>query len=95
MRFNWEFYVNINIDLLNNGINNEETAYEHFKKYGIKEKRIYCDVAIFFNWNSYINNNIDLKHISTELEAWKHFLYHGKKEQRKINNQDYLIQYCI
>jgi hypothetical protein len=95
MRFNWEYYIYINDDLLNNGINNEVNAYNHFKQYGLKEKRIYCDISILFNWINYKENNPDLIHISSEIEAWRHFLYHAKNEQRYINNKEYLIPYCL
>lgn len=95
MIFNWEFYINHYKDLLINGIKNEETAYEHFKKFGVNEKRIYCDVVVIFNWKSYIYDNIDLIHIQNEYEAWRHFLYHGKKENRQIKDGFFLKQYCI
>jgi hypothetical protein len=95
MIFNWEFYITYNEDLWNSGINNEESAYEHFKNFGINERRIYCNIVIFFNWKKYISINVDLKHIKNEDDAWRHFLYHGKKENRKINDEYFLKQYCI
>lgn len=94
MIFNWEFYINNNFDLSNSGILDRETAYNHFKQYGIKEKRIYVDISIFFNWKEYIANNIDLQHIKTETEAWRHFLYFGKKENRNVTHLKYLKRYC-
>jgi hypothetical protein len=94
MIFNWEYYIENNLDLCNIGIYNKETAYNHFKFHGMKENRIYVDVSIFFNWKEYITNNTDLSHIKTENEAWKHFLYFGKKENRQVKHFDYLIQYC-
>ena len=59
MIFNWEYYKNIHNDLCDSDINNYETAFNHFKKFGKKEKRTYTDICIFFNWKEYIEENID------------------------------------
>lgn len=37
--FDWKFYINVHDDLREAGVNNEQTAIQHFKKYGCKEKR--------------------------------------------------------
>ena len=95
MRFNWEYYITINSDLCNNGILTEKIAYEHFKKFGIKEKRLYCDISIFFDWKYYLSHNKDLNNILGEQDAWRHFLYHGKIENRKLKYKEYLLEYCI
>jgi hypothetical protein len=97
MIFNWEYYKNIHYDLSDSDsdIYNYETALKHFEKFGKKEKRIYIDICILFNWKEYIEQNKDLKNIMTEEDAWKHFLYHGKKENRKIRHWNILKKYCI
>jgi len=92
MIFNWEFYTNKHNDLKN--IKNEEEAKIHFDNHGILEKRIYVDIPILFDWREYINMNYDLK-ITNEDDAWKHYLYYGKKESRKIPHKDLLIKYCV
>lgn len=38
-----------------------------------------------FNWRTYIKLNSDLKQNLTKQEAINHFIYHGKKEQRKYS----------
>ena len=95
MIFNWEFYLYKNPDLLENGIKTEEESISHFQLFGMKEQRIYTDICIFFNWQEYIKSSKDLKDIDTEEEAWRHFLYHFKKEKREINNIYILKKYCI
>ena len=94
MILNWEFYKEKYKDL--NHLKNEKDSYSHFINYGIKEERIYVDIPILFDWKNYINQNTDLqKDIIEEEMAWKHFLYHGKKENRPIINRNVLIIYCI
>lgn len=96
MIFNWEFYATYHKDLVFDGIQNEELAINHFKIYGIKEKRVYIDIPIFFNWNIYLTLNPDLTDIiSSEYDAWGHFLYNGKKENRNITHKFILNKYCI
>ena len=96
MIFNWEFYVNYYNDLISNGIINEELATTHFQKYGKNEKRIYVDIPIFFDWKLYLELNKDLKkNINTEYQAWSHFLYDSKKENRKIYHKIMLNKYCV
>lgn len=96
MIFHWEFYVNKYDDLKNNNkIQNETTAYEHWRDHGKKEQRIFNDIPILFNWKNYIKMNEDLQNISTEEDAWKHFLYYSKKEKRNIRHLLYLKRYCL
>ena len=94
MIFNWEFYKTKNNDL--NHLTNEEEVYEHFKKYGFFEERIYVDIPILFNWKMYIKLNVDIgENIKDEYSAWKHYLYYGKKESRDVLNMQILQMYCI
>ncbi len=96
MIFNWEFYINFHMDLKENSTINEKFAIYHYKTYGFKEKRIYVDIPIFFNWKLYLEYNQDLiNKIHTEYEAWAHFLYNSKNENRFINNKNILNKYCI
>lgn len=97
MIFNWEYYINYHSDLIGNTSNNwnYKSALNHFNKFGKNEKRIYTDICIFFNWKEYIEQNKDLTNITKEEEAWKHFLYHGKTENRKIKYWDILKEYCV
>jgi hypothetical protein len=95
MIFNWEYYLLKNIDLNNNNLKTEDEVLNHFNNFGIFEQRLYCDISIFFNWQSYLKINLDLNNINNELDAWKHFLYYGKREKRNINYKEILYNYCI
>lgn len=94
MILNWEFYKQKYKDLRH--LKNEKEVQEHFVNYGIKEERVYVDIPILFDWKNYLIQNADLqKDIREEEVAWKHFLYHGKKEKRHIINRKHLIIYCM
>jgi hypothetical protein len=89
MFFNWEFYVNKYDDLKEENINSEEKAYNHWIKYGKKEKRIYTDIPIYFDWIFYVINTDNLRDvIDCEDKAWKHYLYIGQynNKYRKFTN---------
>ena len=95
MIFQWEFYLDKHEDLRNNGLFSQEHAVYHWEKYGQKEQRIYHDIPIFFDWKNYIECNMDLSYIINEEEAWKHFLYYGMRENRKILHKTILKMYAI
>ena len=40
-----------------------------------------------FNWKFYTLYYTDLNHIKNEFTAWEHYITHGKKENRIINNK--------
>jgi hypothetical protein len=86
--FDWKEYVYLNEDVKNN----EEYAIRHYKKYGIKEKRIYkIDKTIIpndFDWTCYIELNKDLK-IKDEKNAIIHYIRYGINEKRKYKNDMY------
>jgi hypothetical protein len=81
-KFDWEYYVNINIDL--NHIIKKEDAWFHFIKYGKKENR-----KNIFDWNYYIikYNLINLG-IKTKEEALEHWLNNGKICFSDIKNNE-------
>jgi hypothetical protein len=94
MIFDWEFYIRIYTDLVNDGITTEEKAKNHWNLSGKKEERLYVDVPIFFDWKNYMYYNCDIEFI-TEYDAWRHFLYHSQKENRYVKNIDFLVKYRI
>ncbi len=77
--FDWEFYINYYDDLKKAGINTKDTAFRHWKRYGIKEGRV-----PFFDWKFYINYYDDLKNagINTKELALNHWEKYGKNENR-------------
>lgn len=95
--FNWEYYANKYIDLINTGINNEKEALRHWLKYGKTEERIYTDIPIYFDWKIYLLNNTDLliSGINTEEKAWRHYIYHGYIERRYLSIESLVKIYCI
>ena len=95
MIFNWEYYISKYDDLIKGDFNSHEDAWYHWLKFGKKEQRVYIDIPIFFNWKKYIETHLDLRTILTEEEAWRHFLYHGRIENRNIKHYNILKQYCI
>ena len=56
--FDWKYYVNYYKDLRKAGINTKEKAYNHWIKYGKKEKRI-CKKEINTNLSN-LNNITEL-----------------------------------
>ena len=95
MIFHWEFYLHNHPDLRKNGLKSPEESYNHWLAHGKKELRIYNDIPIIFDWKNYLSYNKDLRHISSEEEAWRHFLYFGLKENRMIRYKNKLKIYCV
>ena len=80
-KFDYEFYIQNNLDLLVNGIYNQRLALEHYNNLGKNEKRI---SNFNFDFNYYRNNNSDLINFS-DIELWNHFKNYGFKEKRNFN----------
>ena len=74
--FDWEKYIFYYEDLENDNIDTKEKAWNHWKKHGKKEGRIYFDlneksttkpmsldmtIDEYFNWDKYVNYYQDLK----------------------------------
>jgi hypothetical protein len=95
MIFHWEFYLHKYNDLRENGLLTEEDALNHWLNYGMKELRIFNDIPLFFDWKNYLDQNPDLKDIKNEEEAWRHFLYFGVRENRKLRHKTVLKIYCL
>lgn len=91
MLFNWSYYVNKYIDLIN--ISNERDALIHWLKFGKDRKLIYVDIPIYFDWKNYVETN-NLQFIENEEDAWRHFLYNGNNPNIQINNIELKI-YCV
>ena len=82
--FDWKFYLKLYPDLVYNGIDNQEKAFNHWSNNGINEKRI-CNVHLEnFNWKFYIESNIDLKQskIDNKEDAVIHWITKGQYENR-------------
>jgi hypothetical protein len=81
--YHWINYGKHENRKINNYNNNEE-----FKEN--KENKEFKDLKEFkeFDWKSYISSYDDLKNIKTKEEAWKHWINHGKNENRIINNEN-------
>jgi len=97
--FDWETYKNIYIDL--NHIKTKEEAWNHWKEYGINEKReffyIATDNSIIQNNNflhSLINDENNNENLNQLKEKFKHLLYIKKNfdwvkyinENKDLNN---------
>jgi GR25 family glycosyltransferase involved in LPS biosynthesis len=83
--FDWKYYISNNRDLRNAGINSQESAWTHWVNHGRDEGRHCLKIQSDFNWKYYINTYSDLN-FKNEIIAYEHYLIHGKKEGRKINN---------
>jgi hypothetical protein len=86
-RVNWEIYKILNPDL---NFNKKEKFYKHLINHGIYENRHYTikDKYPDFNHHYYKTNYKDLSNLS-DIELEKHYLQHGFKEKRIINNKLY------
>jgi len=88
--FDSKKYLDNYPDLIQNGINTKDKAFDHYMKYGRIEKRIFYKyhdnlIPTDFNWLDYINLNRDLINITNENDAIYHYLNHGIKENRIYN----------
>ncbi len=80
--FNPIYYANKYADLKKTFGNNANALFDHFIKYGAKEKRQAC---VTFDVNVYKNNYKDLRKAfgNNYPEYYKHYCKFGKKEGRK------------
>ena len=94
--FDWRSYIKCYPDL--SKLTTKEKAWNHWINHGKKEKRTYFtltnenhnmdDNYEKFEWKTYIKNYEDLKKINTKMEAWNHWINHGKKEKRVTYDLD-------
>lgn len=84
-----EYYAKMNPDVVKVYGNSRERLYEHYKTYGIKEKR--KPNAMPNDWNEayYLINNPDVNDAVSKGEGWAsglhHFIICGWKEKRVYN----------
>lgn len=90
--FDWKQYIK-NYPDLGRDIISKEIAWNHWYKYGKKEERSWepLDKNFVndkdyktFEWEKYVKKYPDLNHISTKIDAWKHWANNGKQEGRTI-----------
>jgi len=95
--FDWKFYINFHQDLIDNGINNEQSALYHFKTFGQQEGRLMnesqCKDLDKFDWKYYIIKYPDLikNGVTNKISAYKHWIQYGKSEMRFFNNDIELL----
>ena len=88
-KFDYQFYIEIYNDLKKNNIVTRDKAYAHLNEKGMKENRFYSfeHSKIYYenSWILYIKNNPDLSNaLTSEFDAYNHYMKHGKKEKRKL-----------
>jgi hypothetical protein len=100
--FCWKSYIYLNKELINNNILNKDSAYNHYKYCGVKEKRCYYVInKENFNWRAYLFYNKDLHDlgIDTYEKAFTFWNLIGFKISLKytnnifIKNSDILYNY--
>jgi len=93
MDFDWRFYLFMNPDLRDNGIQDQHSATNHWNLYGKNENRfgIPVDVARF-DFAYYRNTYSDIKHIVSKRELLIHWYTHGKKEGRWCHGPKQIIK---
>ena len=91
--FDWKKYIATYKDL--DYINTKEEAWYHWINYGKHENRVINNLEENlennkeyknFDWKTYVEKYEDLSHIDSKNDAWKHWLNHGKSENRVIVN---------
>jgi hypothetical protein len=91
-KYNIKFnYIGINGEFSLTPINNNDTSVAikiienpHLSKIEITDKLfLYEDIYINFDWVKYIESNKDLANIEHKEDAWHHWYYYGKNENRK------------
>ena len=88
--FDWEIYLEINLDLKESGIKTKEDAYRHWKTCGINEKRLYK-----IDWCRYIKDyNLMSKDINTKIKAIQYWNQNGKPEiHNSLNYENELFDW--
>ena len=84
----------MNKDIAQKFNNNKNEIKNYFLNTKNKDKRLFSidqsDFYIQYDWNKYIKNNSDLikKNINSDLLGFKHYMEHGKFENRIIYKID-------
>lgn len=80
--FDATYYYNRYADLRNAGLKTDAQLWEHFKTYGMKERR---QASASFNVDKYASNYIDLRKAfgSNWKSYYRHYCEYGLKEGRK------------
>lgn len=90
--FDWMYYLNLYPDLRMNGVFTKEQAEQHWKNYGIHERR--SAKMYIFDWEYYLNMYPDLRlnGVNTECQSLTHWLIYGLNERRHPNKHhiDYI-----
>ena len=89
--FDWEFYLQYNVDVKEIFGYNRYAALLHYIDHGKNEDRVYSDNMLFqrypflksFDWEFYRDNNEDLKELTKYL-LLDHYIHQGYKENRRI-----------
>ena len=101
--FDWEYYLDSNIDLKKNGIKSKSSAEHHYIMYGVKENRKYKKTTPLlpedFDWEYYLESHDDLKRQLNKNKTWaeQHYIINGIKEGRSykkptnINTSEIII----
>lgn len=91
MDFNWEYYKELNPDLIKAGLVKPNDFINHYNNYGKKEKRPckFNDLYPNFNINEYklLNSNLDFK---TDNEYRYHYFTVGRANKLPQNVKEYL-----
>jgi hypothetical protein len=91
MEFHWEYYKELNPDLIKAGLVKPSDFINHYNNYGKKEKRPSKFSELFpdFNLNDYkiINSNLSLK---TDGEYQYHYFTVGRAKKLPKNFKEYL-----
>ena len=87
--FDYLFYLDIYPELKSSNITSENKAFEHLKKIGLKQKRFYSKnhshYYYHYDWKKYLDFYKDIqKNYKNQLDAFKHYMYNGIHEKRKI-----------
>jgi len=95
---NWKFYLNMNSDLIKNGIVTKYQALEHFKKNGYNEGRLYSHyhylLYINHDWDKYSK---DYKLNKNNINSFKYYIEYGYSKKHKIteyfNEKNFYIDF--
>ncbi len=83
--FNWKFYIQVNNDLILNGICDKKKAIKHFKTSGYKEDRLYSQyhylLYINYDWSKYSSM---YKLNKNNFEAFKYYITNGIRNKHRI-----------
>jgi len=92
--FNWKSYIFLNQELINFGINDHGSAYNHYVHVGIKEKRKYYEINnLNFDWKLYLFYNNDLLKLGLDNQekVYNHWSNLGYKQDCNYRKQNIFI----